>query len=140
MMRTRTIAKILIGVLGCVLVLVLWLMLSALEEKKLKPPSSVQTIHDFLQQMPPPAYVKTFSFAETNYYEVWGRLGGTIRLPSGPPSYIFDPAGRLVDWTYDRGDAGNYIRKWGRFKDAQFISVEKMLQALGGTNAPAPAN
>src|SRR5687767_1618085 len=118
MKRARTIATILAGVLGGILVLVAWLMLSAHEEKKLKPPSSVQTIQDFLQHMPPPAYVKKFSFADSNYYEVWGELGGTIRLPSGPPSYIFDPAGRLVDWTYDGGDAGNCVRKWGRFKDA----------------------
>jgi len=116
-------------------VLVAWLMLSAREEKRLKPAPSVQTIQDFIQQMPPPARVQKFSAGNATYYEVWGQLGGTIRLPSGPPSYIFDSAGRLVDWTYDRGEARDYEQKWGRFKDAQFISVREMLQTVAGTNA-----
>ena len=128
MKRTKTLAKILVGVVSCVLALVVWLILSAREEKHLKPPPSVQSIQDFLQQMPPPTRVQKFSFGGASYYEVWGQSGGSIRLPSGPPSYIFDAKGRLVDWTYDRGDAGDYLRKWGRFKDAKSISVQEMLQ------------
>lgn len=138
MPRVATMIKLGLGVLSAVLILGVWLMLSAREARKLKPPPSVTTIQDFLQQMPSPMYVRRFAFGEATYFEVWGQLGGTIRLPSGPPSYIFDPNGRLVDWTSDRGDAGNYSRKWGHFKDAQFISVPEMLQALARTNAAAP--
>jgi len=112
MPRPTIMIKIALGILGVALVLGVWLMLSADEAKKLKPPSSVTTIQDFLQQMPTPTHVRKFAFGEAIYYEVWGQLGGTIRLPSGPPSYVFDPNGRLVDWTSDRGDAGNYNHKW----------------------------
>lgn len=128
--------RILLWVLGFVAALIAWAAISAREVKKLKPPATVRTFQDFLQQMPAPTRVRTFTFNGTNYYEVWGQMGGTVRLPSGSPSYIFDPTGHFVDWTCDRGDAGNYNRKWGHFKDAQFISVEEMLQALGATNAP----
>ncbi|MBI5684283.1 MAG: hypothetical protein HZC54_04325 [Verrucomicrobia bacterium] len=133
----KTISRNLLLLAMACLVLVAWLMLSAREEKKLKPGSAVQTIQDFLQQMPPPTRVRRFSHSNATYYDVWGQLGGMLRFPSGPPSYIFDLTGRLVDWTYDRGEARDYEQKWGHFKDAQFVSVQEMLQALVGTNAGA---
>jgi hypothetical protein len=135
-MIARKPIRILFWVLGFLAVLVVWAAMSAHETNKLKPPATVRTVQDFLQQMPAPARVRTFTFSGGNYYEVWGQMGSTVRLPSGSPSYIFDPNGRLVDWTSDRGDAGNYTRKWGHFKDARFISMEQMLQALGATSAP----
>jgi hypothetical protein len=132
--------RILLWILAFVALLIVWGAISAREVKKLKPPTTVRTFQDFLKEMPAPARVRKFAFQGTNYFEVWGQMGGTIRLPSGSPSYIFDPTGGLVDWASDRGDDGNYQRKWGYFKDAQFISVEEMLQALGGTSAQTPAN
>ena len=32
---------------------------------------------------------------------------------SGPPEYVFDKGGSLVDWTADSGDDGDYQARWG---------------------------
>src|SRR5262245_20975288 len=34
------------------------------------------------------------------------------RIASGPPAYIFTTAGRLVDWTKDRGDDNRFASNW----------------------------
>jgi hypothetical protein len=137
-MIARMTVRILLGICGLLALLVLWGALSARDASKLRPPATVRTFPEFLREMPPPVKVRTFLFEGTNYFEVWGQMGGFIMLPSGSSSYIFDPGGRLVDWVPDRGDAGNYHRKWGYLKDARFISVEEMLHMLGCTNSPAP--
>ena len=36
----------------------------------------------------------------------------TLTVPSGPPAYVFDQSGRLLDWTLDMGDDPGFRRKW----------------------------
>jgi len=36
-----------------------------------------------------------------------------LHLPSGPPVYIFDRSGVLVDWTLDLGDDPAFELRWG---------------------------
>jgi hypothetical protein len=38
-------------------------------------------------------------------------MQGFPKFPSGPPIYIFDTKGQLVDWTPDEGDDGPFWRR-----------------------------
>lgn len=47
------------------------------------------------------------------YYEVIGDYPKSFfAMPSGPPAYIFDRTGRLVDWCADTGEASEYNTRW----------------------------
>lgn len=120
------------------LVLVTWLVLSGREEAKLRPPPTMETIEDFLAQMPAPQQIKRFEFDGKTFFEIFGQLGGTIRLPSGPPAYVFDSQGRFVAWTADRGDDGPYFKRWGRFQNSTNISLVDLASALDSESVHEP--
>lgn len=35
-------------------------------------------------------------------------------VPSGPPAYVFDSKGQLVDWSLDTGEDPEFFRKWSK--------------------------
>jgi hypothetical protein len=43
---------------------------------------------------------------------LFGTFQAIPRFPSGFPAYVFDPAGRLVDWTPDDGDDPAFLQRW----------------------------
>ncbi len=46
------------------------------------------------------------------YFVVTLRVSSGMALPSGPPAYVFDARGRLVDWSMDTGEDPRYISAW----------------------------
>ena len=50
-------------------------------------------------------------------------------FPSGPPCYMFDSKGNLVDWTMDIGDDGRYQRKWGQV-NRDGTTIEKIRKEI----------
>lgn len=71
-----------------------------------RPPKDAQTLSAFAARMPGPARLTHTTIDAVSYivwegeFTFWAGLG----LASGPPAYLFDERGNLVDWTPDRGD------------------------------------
>ena len=84
-------------------------------------------IHATLQSTRPPANVTTFEAWQewhgTPYVAILVTLGNgqtylvvlghsSDPMRSGPPAYVFDRGGRLVDWSRDVGDDPTFSEKW----------------------------
>jgi hypothetical protein len=100
--RLKTIGEyaILVGVF-------LWCLLAVgfLDFKRYQPPRGTTTLDQLVASLP-----ETLKFAVVEQggkqYVVWiGRPRGAI--VSGPPVYVFDSNGSLVDWVADSGDSDN---------------------------------
>src|SRR5207302_9745591 len=85
-------------------------------------PTGVSTVDDYFQNFGPPSYVRVMQRNDKIYYEILGQARGSRQwvgsicvfaaLPSGPPAYIFDGNGHLVEWTPDSGDDSQFQRRW----------------------------
>lgn len=75
-----------------------------------EPPAGVKTLDDFLVWQPSPhsGWVHTADGVE--HLLVPGPRRGLTA--SGPPTYVFDRTGRLIDWTSDAGDAPAFQARW----------------------------
>ena len=47
-------------------------------------------------------------------------VASLLRLPSGPPAYIFDERNVLVDWCKDTGDNHVFVEKWAGLGHGNF--------------------
>jgi hypothetical protein len=82
------------------------------EESKLAPPPGVRGFSDFSKAMPPPFSI-LISTVDGQEYLLWtGKVPAGWRLASGPPAYVFDKTGQLIDWTVDNGEAPTFYEKW----------------------------
>ena len=90
-------------------------------------PESVTTYREFLETMPQPAQVAIVSVDGQSYLEVNGPLPRGMAFPSGPPVYVFDSGGALVDWTHDSGDDGAFQSIWESPDRRQRISATQAL-------------
>ena len=55
--------------------------------------------------------VELLDIGTNEYIEIIGERPSI--LASGPPAYIFDASGQLVDWTSDDGEDPRFQRAWG---------------------------
>lgn len=77
--------------------------------------------------MPPPVGVRLFERRGREYLEVVGRPPPAWTLPSEPPGYVFEKSGRLVSWTYDRGDCPMYLDEWDHFPSVRPVTPKEAL-------------
>jgi hypothetical protein len=77
-------------------------------------PHGVQTVVDHYRRFGEPHRILQLKRAGTNYYELRGRATGlaVLATPSSPPAYVYDEAGRFVDWCPDPGDRTAYRTRW----------------------------
>ena len=78
---------------------------------KCRPKESAKTFPEFLQTMPQATRFCLLQISNTQFLEVRTRRPGWS-APSGPPAYIFNKSGELIDWTIDRGEAPVYQQRW----------------------------
>jgi len=117
-------AVIVASVLICFLVA--WLYEENRTARKVRPPEGATNLVVFLKARPQPSMIRKFVLNGDMHVEVIGDpVRSPLSMPSGPPAYIFDETGTLVDWTPDRGDAPSFVRKWGSLSNATFITVEE---------------
>jgi hypothetical protein len=96
-----------------------------------RPPEEGANLITFLEARPNSSGVRKFVHNNKVYIEVLGEVGVFfLSVPSGPPAYIFDETGLLVDWTGDRGDDAAYKSKWGSLGNGMFISIEDAKQII----------
>jgi hypothetical protein len=70
------------------------------------------TLADHLARRPAAEQGRVFVADGQKYLALLGPIQVLPRLPSGWPVYVFDSAGRLVDWTPDDGDDEEFTRRW----------------------------
>ena len=51
-------------------------------------------------------------------------------VPSGPPCYVFDGSGRLVDWSHDVGDDHHLDRYVQAARNAPSITVQQAMLGI----------
>lgn len=90
------------------------------------------TLREVLPQTLERSQSRVFEQDGQEYLAVFGRiLIVPPRFPSGAPVYVFDSAGRLVDWTHDDGDAESFNRRWSRLYRGRTITRDELMQWPG---------
>jgi hypothetical protein len=122
--------------LGCVLAVILALfvvMAVLIAHWKESVAPGGDTLAECLQKMPEPARTEVFTQDGQDYLLLQGESQAFPRFPSGPPMYVFDRTGRLVDWTTDSGDDDAFWKRWPSAAEGRAISREEMLRWPGAT-------
>ena len=122
-------AAILIVPLVCLLAL--WLYTEKRDADAVRPSGGGTNLAGFLAARPQPVKIRKFMHSGKVHFEVVGkRPSSALSLPSGPPAYIFDETGTLVDWTADLGDSPSFVSKWGSGSNATFITAAEAKQLV----------
>lgn len=77
-------------------------------------PRGVGTVADHYERFGEPSRISRITRDGTNYYQLSGRPPGLpwLAFPSSAPVYVYDEAGRFVDWSPDPGDRPAYRKRW----------------------------
>ena len=73
-------------------------------------PASVTDFPTFVHWQQSPRDIEVIRQGGADYLLATGRARGL--LASGPSGYVFDRAGRLVDWSSDVGDDPRFRDRW----------------------------
>ena len=126
-----TLRKALLGFVGFVALVAFWLFLVHRWGESIAPGG--ETLADCLAKMPEPGRVEVFTQEGQQYLLLWGSWEAFPRFPSGPPLYVFDRSGRLVDWVADSGDSDAWWQRWPGLQKGQQISREEMMRWPGAS-------
>lgn len=69
------------------------------------------------------------------YYLAEGEVPPDYVLASGPPVYVFDSRGKLVEWIRDSGDEPSSMSKWNASPSKE-ISLESALRSIKEHKSP----
>lgn len=116
-MSRRTIANAALVVLMLGGALAGWIVLCVSSYETVQPRG--QTFREHLASMPEPVEYRTIRADGREHLAVVGSPQPFPRFPSGPPIYIFDAAGVLVDHTVDSGDDPAFHARWPGAYDGQ---------------------
>jgi hypothetical protein len=117
-----------------VMLLMAWTGSEKYAAQAVRPPPSGTNLTGFLEARPQYGQIRRFVHNGKAYVQVIGKPTiSALSLPSGPPTYIFDEAGSLVDWCRDLGDNPSFANKWGNFSNAIPMTAQERIQ-LGRSN------
>lgn len=122
----------------CVFLFLVWCGLSEIEERKLRPPDEAGDIPGFLKWMPTPVSFDRFESGGRTFYVLRGSPQARFRVPSGPPVYVFDEQGTLVDWCSDEGENAKIHERWNRFPNAVPMAIGELKQRFSETKGTDP--
>ena len=88
---------------------------------------------DHLEQRPPAMWRRVVVVAGQEHLLLFGPWQMFPRYPSGPPVCVFDPAGRLVDWTPDEGDDEAFNERWPGLFAGRELTPEQVAAWPGAT-------
>lgn len=123
--------KALIVTVVLVALLALWIVLLNRWANSIAPGG--ETLAECLAKMPEPARIEVFTQDGQEYLLLWGETQAFPRAPSGPPMYVFDRTGKLVDWVADSGDTDTWWKQWPGLTSRQQISRDKLMRWPGAT-------
>ena len=108
-----------------------WVYSEKKSASEVRPPEGATNLVAFLEERPRPVQIRRFVHDGKTHIEVVGEPATSLlSLPSGPPAYIFDERGALVDWCRDLGDQSSFVKKWGSFSNATPINAEEAKQLV----------
>ena len=119
----KSVAKI---VFAFFVLIAIWFSGEFYGASKCRPKENAKTLPEFLQSMPLATKFCLLQVSNTQFLEVRTRRPGW-GMSSGPPAYIFNKSGDLIDWTSDRGDAPEYQKRWPFTAIQTNIMVEQAL-------------
>lgn len=90
------------------------------------------TLPAVLAVHPQPEGRRVFDIEGSEYLALFGPVQPFPRFPSGPPVYVFDRSGALVDWTPDEGDDEEFKRRWPGFSSGRLIPQDELRNWMPG--------
>ena len=81
-------------------------------QRRLHPAGRVATLADYLAWRPSAAQFAAVDVNGKRHVIAFGPRSSWLLLSSGPSAYVFDDAGRLVDWSSDVGDDPRFDQDW----------------------------
>jgi hypothetical protein len=120
-----------------------WMLVVRHDFNKLRPSGLTLTHH--LATMPEPEGFRVISLNGRDYLAVQGPLRALLTFPSGPPVYVFDESGGLVDWFSDVGDDRSFNNRWPGVSTGRSVTRQEAMRWAGGAascwwlrRSPAP--
>jgi len=119
------IKSVAVAVVGLLCFVFIWFCTESRSRRAVRPPEGATNLTAFLLLRPDFDKIQKFTNSHGTYLEILGRAQKRwLSLPSGPPVYVFDESGTLVDWAADLGEASEFNHKWGSLTNATPITVE----------------
>jgi hypothetical protein len=120
------------SLLGLAVLVMLYFAVVCFDRSTTNPGAQGQSIDDFLKAKRAPQKVERIEKEGQSYLFVTGRMSPLwiVTVPSGPPCYVFNASGRLVDWTSDVGDAPYFQEKWPSSLKRQELNGERLREVV----------
>lgn len=110
-----------------------WAVSDYVSYKQVMPPVESGGIREFLDHSSNPFELYSFTLNGVDFFEVIGTSRPRLlSIPSGPPIYIFDRAGRFVEWSRDSGDDERFSKRWGYFSARRRVAREEVQKLTEG--------
>jgi hypothetical protein len=115
------------AVITVVTLLIVWAVQVHTIRQSHVPPDGVNSFSDYMARMPKPQSLHLSQSGNDAYLVATGDVPIAMLLtaPSGPPEYVFDRSGVLVDWTMDRGDDGSYQSRWPNTRFVRTLTAQE---------------
>jgi len=90
----------------------LWIGYTFTAAQRAVPPPDVRRWEDYLAEMPQPrSFMLIQMFTGEEFLLAVGPKPKTP-FAKGPPMYVFDREGRMIDWTADSGEDADFTKQW----------------------------
>ncbi|MCP5521006.1 MAG: hypothetical protein H7A46_05615 [Verrucomicrobiales bacterium] len=96
-------------------------------------PEPATTYREYRATLPTPQWVRQVETNGQTCYLAAGPTRAPLAFPSGPPVYVFDVSGALVDWSLDEGEDVKFQGTWSKLPGSR-ITVEELDRVLGQGN------
>jgi hypothetical protein len=126
--RTWTLATALPTLSLCALVS--YVVASEIAYARLKNPDNITNISDFYSRFGTSGGARTIHVNGSEFVEISGPLppAWSLALPSSRPAYVFNDAGRFVDWCSDPGDNPSWRQQWQTVANSELTDDEIRLR------------
>jgi hypothetical protein len=99
--------------------------------KEVTPPKNGKSLEAFLETRPRVMEIRQLKVRGENFFLILGNYSTFVfDTSSGPPAYIFNNSGTLVDWTADSGDDPAFEKRWDIFSNRETISAQEALRLV----------
>ncbi len=121
-------------VLVLLILLIGWVSLETWNYRRITPDEIGQNLKEFLTSMPPIEGIYSRQSGGITYLEVVGTFPPFPLVVSGPPIYIFDTTGSLVDWTREFGEDRPFERRWPLGATRRRLTPSEALELIATTD------
>lgn len=106
---------------------------SEIYHAKARYPDGIEDYLSYIEKMPKPRAAKKIIKEGNEYFIFFGPIA-PLALVSGPPAYIFDKKGMMVDWSGDIGEDSRFAKVWKDLPEKE-ITIEQADSILRTTKS-----